>query len=375
MKRDQLPVLASWCVLGLCGMNLFKRYLFSSWREIAGGIPGLVHPPGDFLVYFQAWQRVKQGMIPYVVTDGSPYKYSPSILAFIGLLPGDPIRAWFIFGSLSLLFWLGAIGLGVRLKSWGDFLKLCLGLLLSWKGVLEVLDYGQMEFVLLILAVMGARSFFPFPFFSGMVLGFLPALKLPWIVFGLPFFLQAQSEQFWKWVGGFVLAWVIWLFGIPVMFFGRERALALTQSWMQILRAQPFDLYLSDINQSLLALGLRLFQESPQVQRLALAFTLISGGGLLGYLIQRRRWISGELSTLTPWLLFVQLLNPLAWRWGSVFALGAPFAAQNRALWVLVLIFLALQQNPVVHLLGFSHWTDLHPYNLVTGYWLVLIFL
>ena len=81
-------------------------------------------------------------------------------------------------------------------------------------------------------------------------------------------------------------------------------------------------------------------------------------------------------SWLSPWLILTQLLNPLSWRWGSVFLVGAPFAVaagsnRSRSLRmvfaVFAVIFFLLQMNPVVQMLGYHHWSDFHGYGVVTG--------
>lgn len=372
MKRQIRPLLASVILIGFCSIILCKRYLLSAWN-------GAFKLPGDFSVYFLANQRLKQGLVPYVIQDGSPYKYSPSILGLIGFLPDDSVRAWLVFGGVSLFFWILVILLLAGFKTWSDFLKLFLGLLLSWKGVLEAFDYGQMEFVIWLLAVVGARLFLVSRFWSGVLLGFLPAFKLPWAILAVPFLAQQGALVF---LAGYGIAWVLWIAVIPFSIFGIDRAFHLTQAWIEILRVQPHELYLSDINQSFLGMALRLFTSAGDRRDvLALACTFIISGWGLGFMI--RRSDRTHLRNPTPWLIFTQLVNPLAWRWGSVFALGAPFSAhvvrpihwRTWSLWIGIAVLWALQQNPVVQSLGLSHWTDLHSYSLITLYWLGLLFL
>jgi hypothetical protein len=40
-------------------------------------------PPTDFAVYTRAWERVEARQNPYVLTDPSPYKYSPGALGLV----------------------------------------------------------------------------------------------------------------------------------------------------------------------------------------------------------------------------------------------------------------------------------------------------
>lgn len=371
--------------MGFCGLSLFKRYILplaSSFYLKTFKIPG------DFSVYFLAWQRVSQGLIPYVSSDASPYKYSPSVLGVIGLLPHDLNQAWMVFGGLSIFSWLAVVLLGVRLVTWGDFFRLTLGIILSWKGVLEAFDYGQMEFFLWLLIVVSARLIFSFPFLSGVVLGFLPALKLPWLVLFFPFVMSLNRSRS-KFLIGYATAFVLWLAVIPVVLFGLERAEQLTQAWIELLRVQPHDLYVSDINQSFFGMGLRFFSlffdpSSRPLFTFSFAWMLIASGIVMGLLIRRGpRGPFASLSYLTPWLLWAQLMNPLAWRWGSLFALGAPFAVdqvrplrrKSLTLWIGILVLWGLQQNPIVRFFGWSHWTELHSVNLITAYWLGLLLL
>ena len=89
---------------------------------------------------------------------------------------------------------------------------------------------------------------------------------------------------------------------------------------------------------------------------------------------------------LSPWLLLTQLVNPLSWRWGSVFVVGAPFAiavmsrsigktAVRSLLFSTVVVLWAFQLNFVVRPMGYHHWTDLHGYGILTLYWGLLLIL
>ncbi|MCM2279457.1 MAG: glycosyltransferase 87 family protein [Oligoflexia bacterium] len=360
-------------ILLLCAAALGSRYLTSERLAI----------PGDFAVYLRAWQRAQAGLDPYVATDFSPYKYAPGVLFLFSLLPADPNQAWMAFGAASIAAFLAAILIGVRLESWRSVGLLLVGLALSWKGVLETLDYGQLEFLILLLATLAARLYAFWPATAGFLLGLLPGFKLPWILFFLPFVLRALSHAeipyprnrfYRRLASGYFLAWFFWAAALPSLIFGPERAKELSQSWLKLLQLQPKELYLSDINQSLFSFGLRLTGENPER---VLALMLLASGALLAILIRRNRGYDprcGALAWITPWLLFTQLANPLAWRWGSVFAVGAPLCARRSWGWGLVLVLWLLQQTPVVKLLGFSHWTDLHGYGVITLYWLALVF-
>jgi hypothetical protein len=111
-------------------------------------------------------------------------------------------------------------------------------------------------------------------------------------------------------------------------------------------------------------------------------------GLLLGLLIIRRPYsptAQDSFVWLSPWLILGQLVNPLSWRWGSVYLVGVCFAAfrpgrrfhwMRGLLWIAVLILLVLQQNEFVQgVLGLSHWTELHDAGVITLYWLFLLLL
>jgi hypothetical protein len=96
-----------------------------------------------------------------------------------------------------------------------------------------------------------------------------------------------------------------------------------------------------------------------------------------GQFIEPLRWVG-------PWLIVTQLLNPLSWRWGSVFVVAIPLATVDsriwhrvvrKVLWGMVVVGWLLQLNPVVQFLGFDHWTYLHGSGLITFFWATLLLL
>jgi hypothetical protein len=240
------------------------------------------------------------------------------------------------------------------------------------------------------LATTAAATFEGAPVFSGLVLGLLPGFKLPWALLALPFALAAWTEprrrahRFRRFLTGYLAGWVLWAQVLPSATFGSDKALELSRDWIRLLRDQPPSLFNSDINQSLWATALRLGAR-PEV---ALGAAFVLAGWVLGRLILQtdssssgRIRRSGVLAWMAPWLLYMQWVNPLAWRWGSALAVGMPFAWEKTRLsrmarWTLAcwLGFLwLLQQTPFLRLVGVQHWTDLHPYGVVSFYWLVLI--
>jgi len=363
--------------------------------------------PGDFAVYHQAWQRVSAGQNPYVTTDPSPYKYSPGILTIMGGLEkavGSTSidRAWFVFGSFSIL--LLAVGLlsGDRFRSNASLVALLLGLILSWKGILETLDYGQLELIIFGVAMLATVSLRRASPISGLLAGTLPWIKLPWVLLAFPLIvilLMRKGTKLSRFFSGYFASCFIWGAALPAMVYGSERAKELSQAWIALLKAQPESLYYSDINQSIWitanrwisqwpALGLG---DSPEALLIGVGIAALILGLVVGRMTQKtaERGQSVQFSALAaiaPWLLLTQLLNPLSWRWGSVFALAAPFATlgtkgevRRGPLRVVVMAFILtlwlLQQNPVVRALGYNHWTELHSAGVITLYWIGLLVL
>ena len=122
----------------------------------------------------------------------------------------------------------------------------------------------------------------------------------------------------------------------------------------------------------------------------ALGAALVLVGWMGGRLVTRSEEVARAklhrglaLAWISPWLLYMQWINPLAWRWGSVLAVGMPFAwerarwkhaRRDRLTWMSWIGFVwLLQQTPFLKLLGVAHWTDLHPYGLVSFYWFLLL--
>ncbi|MBC7691164.1 MAG: DUF2029 domain-containing protein [Methylotenera sp.] len=404
------PTLAAVLLICLCAILLYVRYPgnFKSYE---------MGPPGDFKVYLRAWERVNGGESPYVATDFSPYKYSPGVLGLIQVLPSAPVDAWFAFSTFCIVLFALALLAGARYRSWKDVLALGTGLGLAWKGILETLDYGQIEMLIFSIAIFSAATFARFTFFSGLLLGILPWLKLPWILLVVPFVLAASrmnslsdagekkppARRLRLFVSGFVFSSFIWGAAVPSLVFGPERAMSLSQAWLNVLKKQPPELFASNINQSLWVTSTRMLSRlfgasGGQSSLLSLAIPALIAATLLGLLIRRRpKTVSSQdtMSWLTPWMIFIQLVNPLSWRWGSVYLVGALFSSRRSQfaksplarnfliegvavrplLWGGVFVVWALQLNPVLRLMGIQHWTELHGYGVVTIYWFLILLL
>lgn len=386
--RDKLHArIALLVILVVCGL-LYERYPARSHLFH-------IQPPTDFGVYLRAWDRVSQGINPYVLSDPSPYKYSPGVLALMSFLPAEPAQAWWVFSTFCILGLGVALFVGARYNSWKSIGLLILGVVLAWKGILETLDYGQLEILLLAIAVGAGALRMRAPVVAGLLAGSLPWFKLPWVLLLLPLILTPiaslsgpgrKPRRVRLLISGYFFSWFLWGAAIPAVTFGKERAALLLQSWVEVITQQPGSLYLSDVNQSFWISAHRWLGGNAH---LSIALVCVSGGLLLGSLTARLLKVSPNREVfgwLSPWLILTQLLNPLSWRWGSVFVIGVPFAisgmtatvgrtvARNILLVIGIVLFL-VQLNPVVKAFGYGHWSDFHGYGVLTAYWLVLLML
>jgi hypothetical protein len=165
----------------------------------------------------------------------------------------------------------------------------------------------------------------------------------------------------------------------------------MSQEWFQLLKTQPSTLFANDVNQSLWAsVGrwVNVFALDSASMMSALGIAGVLAGLLMGLLVLRRPYAPTAQDSfvwITPWLIMGQLVNPLSWRWGSVYLIGAAFAAFRPGrrflwfrglLWLAVIGFFLLQQNPFLKtVLGLHHWTELHEAGVITLYWVTLLLL
>ena len=380
------------CLLLLAGCLLFFRY------------PSMLSnpeykPPQDFQVYLKARDLVNAGKSPYEPTVHLTYKYSPGILIALDFLPNDGRMAWIVFSAVTILVWMMMLTIGADDHRPSQVLALAAGLLFSWKGALETFDFGQFEFWLLSFAIGAAMAMRRYPAVTGILLGTLPWIKLPWGFLLLPFFAYYYSQHRFsrlsQFFGGFFFTSFIWLVALPALTWGPEVAFQYSQDWAALLKAQPGNLYDSDFNQSWLSSVRRWTNLAHMPSYWALPLGLVVLGGLFARLINKRLDDTIDQGTpdikrpplawVTPWLVFMNLLSPLSWRWASCLLVGVPLAMGEKRLrkrsfvwWIGILVIIglyALQLNPVVRALGFEHWTSLHPYGVVTLYWLSALLL
>lgn len=392
MQRKPWLFVASVLILISTGV-LFARYpaRFETYFE---------SPPVDFSVYVKAAERTNRGESPYIASEFSPYKYSPGVLALMRLLPAEPDKAWLVFSSMSLgLLALGLL-LGSRYQSRESVIWLALGIVLSWKGLLETLDYGQLELMIFGLAILAGALRMRFPMIAGLIAGTIPWFKLPWFLLLFPLILTPveslnapgkKPKRIRLLISGYLFASFIWGAAVPSVVFGSFRSMELTRQWMDVLLNQPPELFSNDINQSIWMSAQRWIMSiwGPSYLDLASGGVAVMGGIIFGSLSARSLKVTQNREVfgwLTPWLILTQLLNPVSWRWGSVLLLGAPFAIAGihrtvgrtvvRSVLILIVgVLWALQLNPVVKALGYHHWSDIHGFGVVTAYWLCLLLL
>ncbi len=381
----------------LIAVSCFALYLRYPVKVLRLSLP----PPQDFSVYLKAWDRVSHSQTPYVAADELPYKYAPGVLPLVRLLPTRPQNAWYVFGSISIFLFGLSLFAGARYSSWREVGYLALGLALAWKGIIENLDYGQLDLLLWALALLAAVFLRRTAFFSGLLIGTLPWLKLPWLLILVPFWLAAWApavgvqgldprapRRLRMLVSGYALSCLAWGAIIPSFVFGSDKAIEYSQAWLGLLRTQPPSIYLHDMNQSLWVLIPRWLGMEPALPNvLTTGLTLVIGGIFSGILVAQPPRGRGALAWLAPWVLLLQLMNPLAWRWASLFVVGVPFACDRAGLerarpsafafvlWGAVTALWLVQLNPVAQAMGARHWTDFHPFGTIGLYWIVLLLL
>jgi hypothetical protein len=370
-----------WGIIFLCFLSLY-------WRSPANP-NGRV--PQDFATYLRASERLGRNTDPYVVEDEHPYKYPPGFLVPIQLLPQDPKKAWHLFGVMSLAAWAMALFLGTSLNTWKQVGLLILGLILSWKGVLETLDFGQVEFLLLFILTLSALLWKRLPWVAGVLTGTLPWVKLPWAFFIVPFLILMGRRNAKKGLIsyglGYGVACLLWFIFLPVLVFGVDKTVLLTQGWISIVRLQPKSLYFSDFNQGLFVAIFECFGFGTEFSWFALLLTFLIGL-LVGIPLAKRTLTTqsyeSALGWMAPWMLLGQLLNPLGWRWGSILLIGIPFSLEwhtlirkkeyRNCIFAFGFCLWLSQQNPVTQLFHL-HWTSLHAYRNITLYWMAWLLL
>ncbi len=367
MRFNRSQMLAAFALMIALG-SLFLRYPFNTKSSAP--------LPTDFLVYIKALERVNAHQNPYVEADTSPYKYSPGLLAVAQVLPAYPALAWMTFSSISLLGLAWIFFSALRKIPAKHALLLPLGLMISWKGILETLDYGQMELLILGLSVLAAEGVAKRPIAAGFLAGALPWIKLPWGFLIVPLILFPQSSRSRLLLTfGFFLSAFAWGILLPVSSFGISSSWDYTLAWIQLLKVQPQHLFTSGMNQSIWISSQRWVSPSGLALAAATCFVLFLFYRLFKALRSSEKQGSTALIWISPWLIFIQLINPLAWRWGSALLIGMPLALRKSSAVGLAIsgALYLIQLNPVVKKLGYAHWSELHESGSITAFWLSLL--
>ena len=351
-------------MIATVALVLFIRHLPGwDWADPSG-------IPADFRVYLHAIERYRSGLSPYDVADLMTYKYAPGLFPLfwlgLGWAPNAAI-AWLTFKALSLSCWAAGAWRSIPSTSWRDLGLLFVGLLFTWKSLLEALDFGQLEvlaFLLLSLSFSTGRL-------AATAAALFPFLKLPWGVFSLGWSIRTRAK-YWR-----TASLVVFLFGVgaPLLMFGGRGGLQSYSDWWHVLNAQPASILVKEVaNQSLSALFGRLFG-SPWVGLLNAALVLV----VTARISWKRRGEEGSLTPLTRWAVAALLANPLSWRWGGLLLLATPWVVadrwqrlETRGLTAALIAHWLFQQTPVVRAFGWNHWTDLHPYGFITLGWLLV---
>ncbi len=365
--------------------------------------------PGDFGVYIKAWQRHTQGESPYVVSEYSAFKYAPGMLALIGVLPKVPTDAWFLFSTLCIAGLALSFMIGARYRTWRDVVALMIGVALAWKGILECFDYGQVEVFIYPILIVATAIYTRYTLVAGALIGMLPWIKAPLLFMIVPFFFASSRREredgkpplrrLKLFFSGFLFSSIFWGAALPSLAFGPDKAMKMSQDWFNLLKDQPPTLFSSDINQSLWISVSRWVDVHATVHStthanggstamIALGIAGVLAGLFMGLLVLRRPYAPTAQDSfvwISPWLIMGQLVNPLSWRWGSVYLIGVCFAAFRPGrrflwfrgfLWLGVIALFLVQQNPFVRgVLGGGHWTEFHEAGVITLYWVFLFLL
>ena len=344
--------------------------------------------PKDFAIYLKSLERLTQELSPYQTTDEHPFKYAPGTLLFFQLLPENAQIAWWITKLLSLTGLCAVLwSMSYSLTQVSYLIRLAIGFALAWKGLLECLDYGQLEILLLSLFYFAFFSIEKKPILSALALSIAALFKIHWGLLALPLIMiifpknRKRGVTFLSSLFGFSL---VFSGIVPLLYFGPEKLYSLYVEWFHILKIQPSWLYISPENQSLWAVSLK--TSSPPLAWIGSFLAVVTSIGVTYKAKLNRR--DSKISLVLLWLLTLLLVSPLSWRWSNLILILLPFSTfyalfkmQNvyakLSMSVLILLY-AIQQNPIARILGFSSWKDFHQYFLITLLWLfvylVLIF-
>lgn len=321
----------------LAYLGIFALGIYLYIRYLGSPIPDEFRSMLNSYENFQASGRV------YRLSDFHGFKLPPIFLVLIGLLPQSPQAAWEVHLSASILALMVSLALGARYRTHRELLFLAAGLWLSWGGLNECLSGGHLETFCLLLTLISCVLFTRYTLAAGLIAGFLPWIRFPYLILSLAFllasarrrrvltgdlasFYKPPSQRMKDFFSGMFFGWIVAGAVVPALAFGPEVALELTQNWMDVLKSQPY-LWVGDPkNQSLwVSLG-TVFKSYPN---LSVGVSAILSGWLVGAMLVRRPYAptaQDAFSWVSPWLLLIHLLNPVSFIWAQTSLVGLTFA-------------------------------------------------
>ncbi len=324
-------------------------------RAIARGAP-------DFRVFHHAWSLVWQGAGAQIYHDSPDrFLYSPGFAWFLAPLGACAPHVAFVFWCLLKVFAMLWVSHWVAAEAWskesslgimtarGRLLSGVLGLLLVMRPFLVDIEYGQVNILILFLAVWGlathlnVRSSVLTTAVSWFLLGMIALAKIfPLPLLLVPWFLPLKnSVGKLKWERGSVLAAVGFNCLVPVWTLGWVGAWQLLLDWRDavVARGVPLESH----NQSFMAMIHHLLSGDPtpiiaqhyqpilfgaamlssqQILLVSLFWTLLVGGGVFAWVLR------GPREQPLKWvvLLLGSLILPLHLIWKAYFVMALPAA-------------------------------------------------
>jgi hypothetical protein len=290
-----------WIVLGLTVLLALH-----AWR-IKSGI--------DLQVYLRAGSRALVGEEIYVLSESSPFKYSPPVALLFAPLSLLPTRAaqllWVLISAAAFTRFVQLQGRGTGLGAWWRPL-LVLGLASPYLS--QVLFLGQADALLVWLMALSELDAKRAPLRSGVLWAIVCLFKLPFLLFGLLVVAFGEGRR----LLGLTLGLALFAFA-GVLRFGLAGLLHEVSAWRALLaESTPVSLIATD-NQSLTAILCSLGLVPEQHPGWLSALTLVLSAALLlaSTLVTRRVWMRdrAEARTLAGALTFylAAFLSPLGW--------------------------------------------------------------
>jgi len=345
---------------------MWRTYLLVAALALAFAVHTAVRRPGgDYIAYQQAGTRLLAGEQIYRLADEYQFKYSPPValvFAALALLPQPGGKAVLVFFTvLALAFvarWARAsTGAGPSSHA---------ALLLLAPHMLQLMSNGQVDGLLMGLAVMSEQQAQRRPIRSGMLLAAAALVKPPYLVLTVPALWHRQGLRFLGLALGFALG-----VGLTWVTFG---SLAPFLNWRALMATTTSELFFSPSNEGLVALACT-YAGRPG----SFAFTAFVG--VLGFFMvalviaavaRNSRDPEGRFLAAAGALYLCAFLSPLGW-WSNLIGL-IPFVYYLVARLrpgprpVRVIAGAALATGAVAaffnhHLLGFTLMEPINPWH------------